>query len=639
MHQKNTQNLVLFYNTIADEESRFEEIRGKSFEELLHFAEEEMHPSMVLGLLMSSKDEADQVNAEKIFITLKGDDRLDLLEKSADEKGQNPDTEEIDDKDALKQLKKEIRAAEKTIERQEKKLKKFEQKNEEIKALETHIQTTLKNERKQWKAEKKNLEKIIQGLKGGQTSLNNQVANLTSDKENLHKRLQNQMETVKTKNSEIAGFHAQILNLNTEITKIKTEIEKEPEPTKISITDDQNAFKLLLEAEEQIAAGLSTVLEKEVPPSRIERIEEQLLDDFVQRTKEKGLLYADKDLYNFHTAMKSSNLVILAGMSGIGKSKLVQAYGEALGLTEKYQITFIPVRPAWTDDADVIGYSDTLNHVYRPGDSGLINALLYAHKNKNKLHIICFDEMNLARVEHYFSQFLSILELEKGPNKVLRLYNEELTDSLKNSAIYPPSIPIGDNVIFVGTVNVDESTYHFSDKVLDRANVITPTVQPFENLKRLSQAVGSVKLASATISLEEFESIRSNNQDIQLKDSELALLWDIHTDLQKVNKNLGAGPRIVRQIDMYLKNLPNNSVLTREEAFDIQIVQRILTKVRGPEDQLKPFIGSYNRQTENIEESKLGEILDRYDEVSEFYETRNTLIQKAKELKLNGYTL
>ena len=637
LHQKNTHNLVTFYNTLADEEPQFEEIRGKSFEELLHLAEEEIHPSMLLGLLMSSEDEEDQAKAEKIFTTLKEDDRLDLLEKLADEKGQNSDTDELKDKDTVKQLKKEITAAQKIIERQEKKLRKFEQKNEELKSLEKQIQTTLKNERKQWKTDKKDLQKLFQGLKGDQTLLNNQVSTLTSDKDNLHKRLQNQKETEKTKNQEIARLNALVLKLNTDLTKRINEKEKEPEPTEIPGTEDHNTFKLLLEAEEQMAAGLTT--EIEVPSYKNESIEDQLLADFVHRTKVLGLLYDEKDLSNFHTAMKSSNLVILAGMSGIGKSKLVQAYGEALGLSEKYQMTFIPVRPAWTDDADVIGYPDTLNHVYRPGDSGVINALLSANQSKDKLHIICFDEMNLARVEHYFSQFLSILELEAGPNKVLRLYNEELKDSFKNSALYPPVIPIGDNVIFVGTVNVDESTYHFSDKVLDRSNVITPTVMPFENLKKLSQAVPPVKMTSGTISLEMFNSIRSNNQNIQLKDNELALLWEIHSKLHKVNKNLGAGPRIVRQIDMYLKNLPKNSLLTREEAFDKQIVQRILTKVRGPEDQLKHFIGIYDRQSENIVESKLGEILDRYDEVSEFYETRNVLIQKAKELKLNGYTL
>ncbi|MDF2792126.1 MAG: family ATPase, partial [Neobacillus sp.] len=602
LHQKNTHNLVTFYNTVAAEEPRYEEIRGKSFEELLHFAEEEMHPSMLLGLLMSSEDEEDQVNAEKIFTTLK--DRLDLLEKLADEKGQNSDADVVDEKDTIKQLKKEIKAAQKIIERHEKKLKKYEQKNEELKALETQIQTTLKNERKQWKTDKNDLHKIIQGLKGDQTTLNNKVTTLSSDKDNLNKKLKDQTETVKTRNSEIARLNALVLKLNTDMTKLINEKEKEHSLTEIPDADDHNSFKILLEAEKQMAAGLPTVLETEVTSSRDDVIEEQILADFVQRTKVQGLLYDEKDLYNFHTAMKSSNLVILAGMSGIGKSKLVQAYGEALCLSEKYQMTFIPVRPSWTDDADVIGYPDTLDNVYRPGDSGVINALLSANQNKNKLHIICFDEMNLARVEHYFSQFLSILELEAGPNKVLRLYNEELKGSLKNSALYPPVIPIGDNVIFVGTVNVDESTYHFSDKVLDRANVITPTVMPFENLKRLSQAVPAVKAVNEPFSLEMFNHIRSNDQGIQLKDNELAMLWEIHSELQKVNKNLGVGPRIVRQIDMYLKNLPSNSSLTREEAFDKQIVQRILTKVRGPEDQLKHFIGSYERKTDNIEDSK-----------------------------------
>lgn len=369
-------------------------------------------------------------------------------------------------------------------------------------------------------------------------------------------------------------------------------------------------------------------------------IEIELMEEFIKTTKSEGLLYDEKDLFNFHTAMKSSNLVILAGMSGTGKSKLVKAYGRALGLEETYQLTFIPVRPAWTDDADVIGYADTLNHVYRPGDSGVINALLSAKKNPSLLHIICFDEMNLARVEHYFSQFLSVLEMETGPSRVLRLYNDSLKGELTNSNLYPPVIPIGDNVIFVGTVNLDESTYHFSDKVLDRANVITLNVLPYSGLKAVTEQTHyPVQKENGNISFDLFDSFRNKNREIQMTEKELEFIWEIHTQLQNVNKNLGAGPRIVRQIDMYLKNLPVNNSLTREESFDKQVVQRILTKVRGPEDQLKAFIGSYDKQTENLDESILVEILDRYHEVSEFYETRNVLIHKAKELKVNGYTL
>ncbi len=366
--------------------------------------------------------------------------------------------------------------------------------------------------------------------------------------------------------------------------------------------------------------------------------EEDFMEAFARTTQVEGLLYDKKDLYNFHTAMKSSNLVILAGMSGTGKSQLVKAYGKALGIDETDQLTFVAVRPAWTDDADVIGYADTLNHIYRPGDSGVVDTLLRAKENPTMLHIICFDEMNLARVEHYFSQFLSVLEMESEQSRVLRLYNDNLEGKLTNAEMYPPVVPIGDNVIFVGTVNLDESTFHFSDKVLDRANVITLNVQPFSSLKSITTESFEKKVYEK-VDYDLFNISQNKGREIELTENELAFLWDMHLQLQKVNKNLGVGPRIVRQIDLYLKNLPTSANYTREDAIDKQIVQRILTKVRGPEVQLKDLIGIYDSQTEKMEESILIDILDRYRDVSKFTETRHVLIQKAKELKVNGYTL
>lgn len=372
--------------------------------------------------------------------------------------------------------------------------------------------------------------------------------------------------------------------------------------------------------------------------------EKMLMKHFIQYTRDQGLLYDYKDLYNFHTAMKSSNLVILAGMSGTGKSKLVQAYGKALGLYD--QLTFIPVRPSWTDDADLIGYADTLHMVYRPGDSGLINTLLNAKENKGKLYVICFDEMNLARVEHYFSQFLSVLEMESGPRKVLRLYNDDLESRLYNSAQYPPIIPIGDNVIFVGTVNLDESTYHFSDKVLDRSNVISLNVLPFSDLSLLMEENNNLSEErknqfknETEISFGSYESFKNTKREFELAQAELELLWDIHLELQKVNKNLGAGPRIVRQIDYYIKNLPENEYLSRKQALDLQIVQRIFTKVRGPEEQFKKLIGCYDSQNNRVTGSSLLRILEKYEDVSDFEETRKVLIHKARELKTNGYCI
>lgn len=109
---------------------------------------------------------------------------------------------------------------------------------------------------------------------------------------------------------------------------------------------------------------------------------------------------------------------------GTGKSQLIKAYSKALQLGEN-QLNFITVRPFWQDDSDLLGYADTVNSVYRPGDSGLIETLISASKNPDSLYLVCFDEMNLARVEHYFSQFLSVLELPEADRKI-RLYNEDL---------------------------------------------------------------------------------------------------------------------------------------------------------------------------------------------------------------------
>ena len=381
-----------------------------------------------------------------------------------------------------------------------------------------------------------------------------------------------------------------------------------------------------------------------------EQEEYDFLDKFLHITREQGFLYDKKDLINFHTAMKASNLVILAGMSGTGKSRLIDFYKKALGLADT-QTNIIPVRPAWTDDADLIGYVDSIHMVYRPGDSGLINTLVEAAKeqNRNRLYIVCFDEMNLARVEHYFSQFLSVLELEPA-RRILRLYNDELEPRLYNAAQYPPSIKIGENVMFVGTVNIDESTYHFSDKVLDRANVITLNVLPFQEFKELSEQkrrrqedakeyTKGPKEDFREWAFEEYREIKKNKTDtLDLHDNELAFLKEIHEALNNTNRNLGVGFRIIRQIDAYIKNLPDNGWLDRSEAFDLQIIQRVITKVRGPEDQLKGLLG-YPKNDGSVTGSKLLEIIDSYSEVSSFTRTRSILIRKAKELKIYGYTV
>lgn len=370
------------------------------------------------------------------------------------------------------------------------------------------------------------------------------------------------------------------------------------------------------------------------------RSEEDFLHELVQTARDRGLLYSERDLLNFHTAMKSSTLVILAGMSGTGKSRLVEVYGGALGLAHDTQLRIIPVRPSWTDDADLIGYVDSIHNVYRPGDSGLIDILRNAahEQNRDKLYIVVFDEMNLARVEHYFSQFLSVLEMPQSRRK-LHLYNEALVGRLYNSAEFPPELLIGDNVMFVGTVNLDESTYHFSDKVLDRANVLSLEVLPFHLLKELKEkhVKKSDQQSKTPWALKEFRQFKNPDESVLLTDREIEFFEQLHLTLDQV-RGQGIGHRIVRQIDTYLKNLPDSDALPRRTAFDLQLVQRVLTKLRGPQEQLTPLIGTYQENADPTNSSLL-RLLSDFSDLSDFVQTRRVILQKAKELKLNGYTL
>ncbi|MDO5292902.1 MAG: hypothetical protein Q4F05_09145 [bacterium] len=356
--------------------------------------------------------------------------------------------------------------------------------------------------------------------------------------------------------------------------------------------------------------------------------EEQLLVTMKYQCQNMDLQYKESDLENFHTAVKCSDLVILSGMSGTGKSALVDVYAKTLGVSaQNKQLLFIPVCPSWNDDADLLGHIDLVNNVYHASDTGFVNLLIEAQKeeNKDKLYLVCFDEMNLARVEHYFSQFLSILE-KPSEGRSLILYDAQYSDKLENAKEYPYKIAIGDNIKFIGTVNVDESTYHFSDKVLDRANVITLDVMDY------SQGYDEVlyePLPERQWTVSEYRSMvseYSRNQELR------CFLWEIHTILQKANVKLGVGPRIVKCMEQYLSNLPEGESikLTMDEAMDYQIVQRVLTKVRGPETQLASLLG-------NDLEAGILSVFDKYSHLSMFTKSRQVVEDKKKELEVYGY--
>ncbi|WP_313907462.1 McrB family protein [Enterococcus faecalis] len=291
----------------------------------------------------------------------------------------------------------------------------------------------------------------------------------------------------------------------------------------------------------------------------------EFIERFNQLTIRSKLHYSKRDLWNFHTAMLGDSLVVLAGLSGTGKSQLVTSYAKALQLSDT-QIKFISVRPFWEDDSDLLGYADTVNSVYRPGDSGLIDALLEASRHKENIYMVCFDEMNLARVEHYFSQFLSVLEMEPSTRKI-KLYNEDLENKLYNASTYPSTIEVGQNILFVGTINTDESTHQFSDKVLDRSNIISLELVPFYEIMEVNDYIQSDQKKRNQLKYDDFKNFKNTNPTNSLTQKEKEMFWKLHLAINSKDKNVGIGWRILKQIDEYLKNLPMQNDLSRREAI------------------------------------------------------------------------
>ena len=387
----------------------------------------------------------------------------------------------------------------------------------------------------------------------------------------------------------------------------------------------------------QPAAGQE--LKEQLDETELEKIattekNEALIFDMMEYYAQKSRCYYKRsDFVNFHTAVKCSDLVILSGLSGTGKSSLVNVYAKALGLNasadlEDSQMLMVPVRPSWSDDADLLGYVDLAHMVYHAADSGFVDFLVRAQReeNKNKLFLVCFEEMNLARVEHYFSQFLSILERPAGQRE-LQLYDKQYMGKLYNAADYPFQIEIGNNVKFIGTVNIDETTHHFSDKVLDRANVIELEVLNYatEWQDKTFAAVGKTQIWST----QDYEKLIVKEQIPNAREVR-SLLWEVHCALQSLSPKYGAGPRVVKNVLKYLSNLPKEEALDFDRALDLQLVQRVLTKLRGVESVVGPAL-------QESGESSLLAVLDKYQSLSQFAKSRALLAQKKKEVESYGY--
>lgn len=196
--------------------------------------------------------------------------------------------------------------------------------------------------------------------------------------------------------------------------------------------------------------------------------EVELLTRFINAVKDCGFHYAEQDLIRFHTCVKCGFLTVLGGAPGAGKSSLVKLYASAiLGRVDgkcRDGMLMVDVNSSWAEPSDVLGYWDLERH-YRPS-TGVVPFLRKAIRSEH-LNIVCLEEMNLARVEHYFSDFMQLSEREIAERELKGVPLEP-----KNTNQEEARLPIGKSVRIVGTNNFDQTTQRFSARFFDRCNYI-----------------------------------------------------------------------------------------------------------------------------------------------------------------------
>ncbi len=299
----------------------------------------------------------------------------------------------------------------------------------------------------------------------------------------------------------------------------------------------------------------------------------------------KGFSYNDGLVENFYLSLKSKPFVILAGTSGTGKTRLVRLFAEAIGAA----FESVPVRPDWSDSTDLFGHVDLSGH-FVPGR--ILDFLWRAQRDLSKPYILCLDEMNLARVEYYLSDFLSVIEtreLKEGqitsyPLISAKDYGTDIEAQNKYGEICFP-----ENLYIIGTVNMDETTFPFSRKVLDRANTIE--FNYVELIPSWEETVEKVMKQELSNSFLRSEYLLLHNCPAIEHDNILAIcseLEKINRVLQKANAHVGY--RVRDEIVFYWLNNKTTELLDENEAIDNEVLQKILPRIQGSSASIKDML-------------------------------------------------
>ena len=310
-----------------------------------------------------------------------------------------------------------------------------------------------------------------------------------------------------------------------------------------------------------------------------------------------GLSFADEVVDSVYVALRTKPFLILTGLSGTGKTKVAMTLAHIVCDAETR--AFVSVRPDWTDSKGLLGFHNLLTDRYQTTPA--LELLLHAdeewraQKTAARAHVLILDEMNLARVEHYFADFLSAFESrrlnERGEvtGEPIALHDREYVASSGDELDVPGKVTIPPNFYVIGTVNVDETTHPFSRKVLDRAN----TIELFDVDLTDQAAMGAIRPSAAEIGAIRQHFTRSGLfielQHPDLNDPLLHELVRVNGALER--RRLHFGYRVRNEILHFVQQAGHEGFLTgpdpRSTAFDLQVVLKVLPKLSGSRERIE----------------------------------------------------
>ena len=373
---------------------------------------------------------------------------------------------------------------------------------------------------------------------------------------------------------------------------------------------------------------------------------------------------------SYITAIKSKPFLLLAGISGTGKSRIVRELAHACWDedSEEYKsqkpknFEMVQVKPNWHDSSELIGYVSRVSGspVFVAGD--FLKFVAKAWENPEVPYFLCLDEMNLAPVEQYFAEYLSVVESRKADeNGVITtdpimkksgedwyriITNELTTDKNVRNQFLNDGIAIPQNLIVVGTVNMDETTFSFSRKVLDRAMTIEMNeVDLYGGLDDRHEKIGKLEAGNLIGTAVEGVDVYRDNKEVC--DTALKYLQAVNLDLD--GTPLKVAYRTRNEFLLYVvNNLPYNKDKEGNEISQQEVIARaldeitsmkILSRIEGDSDKIGNLLEELGKTVgEQLKDISGKEYSEKKNDGEKVYSVSLAKLKEMEGRLKSGYT-